>query len=101
MKSKTEYENALKDSGFSIQLDYIQPDKNQEKIEQRNRKRNIVWFNPPYSQTVKTNIGKIFFHLINKHFPKSNKLHKIFNRNTIKISYSCMKNLNSIISSQM
>ena len=33
------------------------------------------------------------------HFPKSNKLHKIFNRNTVKVSYSCTDNISSIISS--
>ena len=31
------------------------------------------------------------------HFPKSNKLRKIFNRNTVKVSYCCTKNLSSII----
>ena len=31
------------------------------------------------------------------HFPNSNKLHKIFNRNTVKISYCCTENLSSII----
>ena len=25
------------------------------------------------------------------HFPPQNKLHKIFNRNTLKLSYSCTK----------
>ena len=29
--------------------------------------------------------------------PKSNKLHKIFNRNTVKVSYCCTENLWSII----
>ena len=33
-------------------------------------------------------VGKIFIKLINKHF-STNKLHKIFNRNTRKLSYSC------------
>ena len=33
-----------------------------------------------------------------KHFPKTNKLCKIFNNNTVKISYSCMRNMGSIIS---
>ena len=32
------------------------------------------------------------------HFPKTNKLHKIFNKNTVKISYSCMSNISSFIS---
>ena len=34
---------------------------------------------------------------IDKHFPKSHLLHKIFNRNTIKVSYSCMNNVSQII----
>ena len=29
-------------------------------ITKRKRQRNILWFNPPYSKTVKTKIGKIF-----------------------------------------
>ena len=31
------------------------------------------------------------------HFSKSNKLHRIFNRNTVKVSYCCTENLSSII----
>ena len=41
---------------------------------------------------------KIFLHLLSKHFPKNRKKYKMFNRNTVKISYSCMKNIGSIIS---
>ena len=36
--------------------------------------------------------------LINKHFPLTHKYRKIFNRNTIKISYSCIPNVKSNIS---
>ena len=36
--------------------------------------------------------------LIRKHFPKHHRYHKIFNKNTIKLSYSCMPNIGSIIS---
>ena len=61
----------------------------------KNKSRNIIWFNPPFNQNVKTNIGKIFFKLINKHFPNHHRLHKIFNLNTIKLSYSC--NMSSFI----
>ena len=64
-----------------------------------NRSRNIFWFNPPYSQNVITNVAKRFVNLCDHHFPKSNKLHKIFNRNTVKLSYSCTENIFSIISS--
>ena len=64
----------------------------------RNKKRkgNIIRFNPPYNKTVKTNIGKYFFRLINKHFPLEHKFRKIFNRNTLKLSYSCMPNLQGL-----
>ena len=65
----------------------------------KNRPRNITWFNPPYSQNVETKVGKCFLQLVDKHFPKSNPLHKIFNRNTLKLSYSCMSNVKTIISS--
>ena len=58
---------------------------------------HIIWFNPPYSKDVKTNIGRTFLNLIDRHFPASNKLSKIFNRNTIKLSHSCMDNMRSII----
>ena len=43
--------------------------------------------------SVQTNIGKKFFKLIDQHFRKNHKYHKIFNRNTLKMSYSCMSNV--------
>ena len=46
---------------------------------------------------VKTNIGQRFLQLLDKHFPPSNKLHKIFNRHNVRISYSCLDNMNSFI----
>ena len=65
----------------------------------RKRKQKIMWFNPPFSKSVKTvKFRKIFLQLLSKHFLKNYKMHKIFNRNTVKISYSCMKNIGSIIS---
>ena len=49
----------------------------------RNRQRNIIWFNLPFSRAVSTNIGKRIFQLLRHQFPPSNKLHKIFNKNTV------------------
>ena len=95
--AKVEYENALENSGHhSIKLNYTQTRENKSK---HNRSRNIIWFNPPYSQNVITNVEKRFLSLLDHHFPKSNKLHMIFNRNTVKVSYSCTENISSIISS--
>ena len=54
---------------------------------------------PTIQQSVKNNIGKQFLCLIDKHFPKHHCLHKICNRNTVKISCSCMPNMASFISS--
>ena len=65
----------------------------------RNRKRNVIWFNPPFNKNVTTNIAHKFLNLVDKHFPKTNKLHKIFNRNTIKVSYGCTNNMSQIIKS--
>ena len=95
--SKTEYEQSLKNSGYkNFELKYDPPKENHKK---RSRKRDIIWFNPPFNKEVETNIGKKFFNLVDKHFSKTNKLHKIFNRNTIKLSYSCSKNMRRIVKS--
>ena len=42
-------------------------------------------------------MGKGFLKLLKKNFPTSHILQKIFNKSTVKISYSCMKNINSLI----
>ena len=87
--AKVEYEDALKKSGYNVDLKYT--DNKSEKP--KTRKRNIIWFNPPFSKSVSTNVAKTFLQLVTKHFPRSHKLHKIFNRNTVKVSYSCMNNM--------
>lgn len=87
------YQEALTKSGYDFKLKYA-PTSNSKK---RNRQRNIIWYNPPFSKNVKTNIGKSFLKLIDKHFKVDNPLHKIFTRNTVKISYSCMPNVKNII----
>ena len=56
-----------------------------------------MWFNPPLNLNVKINIGKEFFKLVQKHFSRNHTFSKIFNLNTIKISYSSMKNMKTFI----
>ena len=63
------------------------------------QKRRIIWYNPPYNEAVETNIGKQFLKLISKHFPKNNPIHSILNRNTVKLLYSCTKNIKATIQS--
>ena len=83
----------LKKSGYNADLKYT----NNKSEKTKTGKRNIIWFNPPFSKPVSTNVAKTFLQLITKHFPRSHKLHKIFNRNTVKVSYSCMNNMSKII----
>ncbi len=97
------YREALKCSNYKDPFTY-HPSTNLNKTgasSQANstRRRNIIWFNPPFSKSVKTNVGRTFLNLIDKHFPASNPLHKIFNRNNVKVSYSYMENIKSTISS--
>ena len=93
------YREALKKSGFPDELTYVEPKILEEDYNEKSkRKRKIIRFNPPYSKNVKTNIGKIFFKLLHKRFLPSHLFHKIFNKTSGNISYSCMRSMSSIIS---
>ena len=94
-----EYQEALKKSEYEHVLRYEQTDQDQPK-KKRRRNRRVCWFNPPYSNNVKTNIGAQFLKIISETFPKSSSLYKIANRNKIKVSYRCMPNMKAIISRQ-
>ena len=67
------------------------------KSRRKKRESKIIWFNPPYSQNVETNVGRTFLQLTRKHFPKHHKFHKIFNTNTLKLSYCCTTNIANTI----
>lgn len=92
-KAAPVYNQALKNSGHKEAVTFNKKIKDGKK----RRKRNVVWFNPPFSQNTKSNIGKEFFKLIDKHFPPHHRLHKICNRNNVKLSYSCLPNIGTII----
>lgn len=101
-KAAPTYNEALKSSGYGEAIEYNVADNPTTQSRTRRKKRRhrqTIWFNPPFSRNVKSNIGNIFLKLIGKHFPRGSNLHKIFNKNNLKISYSCMKNINSIIKS--
>ena len=92
------YQEALKKSGYDYKLRY-KPTEQYKKRNCRSRKREIVWFNPPYSTAVKTNVGAKFLQLVDKHFPKTNPLSKIINRQKTKLSSKTTPNMKKIISS--
>ena len=93
--SRNEYEEPLLKSGCKSNLE-LQKEISSEK-KNRQRRRNIIWFNPPFSQTVKTNVARLFLRLLDKHFPRSHILRILFNRNTIKVSFSCMESIAQIL----
>ena len=95
-RNKQEYEEALKNDGYRINLEYRgREESNTQK--RRNRPRKILWFNPPYNIEVVNNLGKEFFKLLKRNFPSWSPLHKIFNKNCVKLSYSCRPNINGFI----
>ena len=64
-KAKPLYESALKSAGLNCSMKFEAPVENAR----RNGNKKVIWFNPPYSLNVKTNIGKIFLKLVRKYFP--------------------------------
>ena len=93
-----QYQEALDRSGYNYKLQF-DPTAGQSptKKKERNRQRNITWFNPPYNASVKTKVIGEFFKLVDKCFPVGHELRKIFNRNTLKASYSTTLNMGQII----
>ena len=73
-KSAPDFNIALKNSGFNENVTYIP-----SPFKRQTCKRQIVWFNCPYSTIVKTNVGKIFMRLVDKHFSRHHKYYKLFN----------------------
>ena len=91
--AKVEYEDALKKSGYNVDLKYT----NNKSEKPKTRKRNIIWFNAPFTKSVSLNVTKTFLQLVTKNFPRSHKFHNIFNRSTVKISCCCMNNMSKSI----
>ena len=93
------YKEAITKSGFNDDIIYTPLIESNNSKRQNTRKRKMIRFNAPYSMNVETNIGKIFLKLVKKHFPRNRSFHKIFNKNNINISHSCVRNISSIIAS--
>ena len=77
-------QQTLKKSGYNFDLKYTKNKPEKPKMQ----KQNIIWFNPPFIKSISANTAKTFLHLVTKHFPKTNKFHKIFNCNAVKFSMS-------------
>ena len=90
------YQGALEQSGYKgFSTEYKDVTRNGKK--KRKRRRRVIWFNPPFSVEVQTELGRKFLGLVARHFPAGHVYSQIFNKNTIKVSYSCMKSIESRI----
>ena len=52
------YKEALKNSGYSTPISY--PDKNLTS-RKRQRERKVIWFNPPFSKSIATNVANVSY----------------------------------------
>ena len=100
--AKAPFQEALDKSGHKFKLEYspIQDDGNNKKKKKKNRRKEAIWFNPPYSMNVKTKVGREFLSLLDRSFPPYHPLSKIFNRQTVKLSYKRMPNMAEVVSGQ-
>ena len=78
----------MKKCGYDNKLKFEKPEQQPKTNQKNKRKRNLIWYNPPFSNSVKTNNGRKFINLFKKHFKKQNPLTKIFNKHNMRISYS-------------
>ena len=90
------FQEALEKSGYNFELKYQK--QSQKETKNRRKSRNVTYFNPPFSLSVKTKIGEKFLRALDKCFPPYHPLSKLINRNTVKLSYKCMPNVKHAIS---
>ena len=97
--TKKPYEEALKESGYKFEMKYEEKNIDEmNKKKRRNRHKRQHWFNPPHSDNLRTNVGEKFINAVEEEFPENHPLHRIFNTNTIRLSYSNMPNMQMKVS---
>ena len=89
------YQEAFRMSGYAYNLKFNPAP--QRPPNQDRRRRNIICFNPPFNRNVLKHVGRAFINLVYKCFPTGHKLRKVFNRNTVKLSYSCTPSIKQLI----
>ena len=76
-EAATTYQTALDTAGYNYKLKFNpinHGDNSQQSLNSKRRKhrqRNVVFFNPPFSKNIVSNIGQDFFKLIDRSFPQA------------------------------
>ena len=86
------FKEAMKNAGHESELQYIE-----ESPAKNRRKRNVMYFNPPWSANIATDVGGKFLSLVRKHFGKGSPLYHLFNTKKLKLSYSTVPNMKRMI----
>ena len=93
------YQEALNKSGYNFQLSFNPPQTTPPRRGKKCRTKEVTWFNPPWNDAVKTNVGKRFLRILDTSFTNDNPLKKLLKRSTVKIGYKCMPNMGTLVSS--
>ena len=86
------YQEALVRAGYDYKLRFYQTNNTNSSKKNRTRTRKCVYWNPPFSKNVKTNLVAEFLKII-RSFPQSNVLAPMINTNKIKASYKTVPNM--------
>ena len=90
------FEQALVEAGHPGNIQYVEPTVPTQG--RRTRQRKTIWFNPPFSKNISTNVAAKFLSLVRRHFGKDSKLYSIFNVFNLKVSYCTGPSMMDIIS---
>lgn len=68
-------QNVPNNTNFLTKYTATSPIPNQKQFNKKRkvRRKNAIWFNPPFSSNVKTNIPKEFFRIVEKYFKYPHK----------------------------
>ena len=93
-REKAPYQEALIKAGHKGILVYTPRQiVQQTKPKRKPRHRHVIWFNPPWNSECENNMGQVFTKALEVHFPIGHKLHTVFTKHTVKLSYSTMPNM--------
>ena len=94
LPSKKIYDNTLAKSGYTYNIQY-NPDPNfgRSRGTTRTRRREVIYFNPPWDNCVHSQIWRDFLTLVDRCFQQGHKLRRICNRNRVKVTYSTMPSM--------
>ena len=94
-QTKQAFQDALENAGHQYTLKWKKNDTTRPR--RKLRKKEVCYYNPPYSKSIKTNIGQKFISLVKKWFCNNPTMKSKFSTSTLKVSYSNCPNISQII----